>query len=802
MLGSRLGLSTRVAAYGLLFLLLSAGTAIWNTTASPSVTQPEFGNNWVAEDSCQTCHQPQHQSWQGSHHQLAMQEASEQSVLGNFNAQTFSGSQGHTHFLRKADGFWVSTTGADGQPADYPVAYTFGVEPLQQYLLALPGGRLQAFDVAWDTQKKQWFELYPGQQIEHDDALHWAGPNQNANFMCLECHTTGFKRNYDPVADRYASTWQALGVGCQSCHGPAAGHLEWLKRPTEETGHGFSSTAVDDSARREAEVCGRCHSRRAALSDGYQHANRMMDDYLPSILSPVLNEIDGKIKDEVFEYGSFVQSRMYAAGVRCTDCHNPHSAELRTTGNALCTQCHNPSGQAIRAGIDSSGLIPKNYDSPKHHRHRQDTPAAQCISCHMPARHFMVKDLRHDHSFSVPNPVQAFQLGHGDACLGCHTDMPPARLQTQFNQLFSNPQPRDNGYASALFAARDGGEGALGAVLEQLQREDLPAIRRATLLAELYRYPSQRTLRTILQALGHNEPQVREVAVSSLANLATERLQVQALSPLLQDPVRAVRIAAAWQIAQLPQTGHAAPAGFEEAIREYEQGQHSLRERPEANVNLAMLYQLDGRTQDVEPALREALKRDRRYQPARILLAQWLESQGDAQAGITLLEEGLDQSLSNPEETAEGRKHYAEKQHSSAVSTHLEPAANNTSATPPVFQQPDERHAENAALHHALAMASVRQGQRGKALNHLEKAHNQAPDNSDYLYAYAIGLHESGKQAEAEKLLDMGLKRDPTNRAIRQALLAYAAQAGDKDKTALLLRTLQAINPEDPLLAQ
>ncbi|WP_414705446.1 tetratricopeptide repeat protein [Pseudomonas sp.] len=785
-----------------MFLLLSAGLTVWFRTDSLRPIHPISGDHWVSEDSCQTCHQPQHQSWQGSHHHLAMQSANEHSVLGDFNDHTFVGQRARTHFQRKADGFWVSTTGADGQPADYPVAFTFGVEPLQQYLLALPDGRLQAFDVAWDTQKEQWFELYPDQQIEHDNALHWAGPNQNANFMCLECHTTGFKRNYDPLTDRYASTWQALGVGCQSCHGPAAGHLEWLKRPTEKAGYGFSSAAVDDSAGREAEVCGRCHSRRAALSDGYQHANRMMDDYLPSILSPVLNEIDGKIKDEVFEYGSFVQSRMYAAGVRCTDCHNPHSAELRTTGNALCTQCHNPSGQAARPGIDSSGLISKNYDSPEHHRHQQETVAAQCISCHMPARHFMVKDQRHDHSFSVPNPAQALKLGHGDACLGCHTEMPLARLQTQFKQLFSNPQSRDNGYASTLFAARHGGEGALAAVLEQLQREDLPAIRRATLLAELYRYPSQRTLRSILQALAHSEPQVREVAVSSLAALAPERLQMQALSPVLQDPVRAVRIAAAWQIAQLPQTGRAAPAGFEQAIREYEQGQRSLRERPEANVNLAMLYQLDGRTKDVEPALREALKRDRRYQPARILLAQWLESQGDAQAGIKLLEEGLNQSLDNPGETAEARENYAEKQRSSAINTHLEPTANNTSATPSVFQQPDERHAKDAALHHALAMASVRQGQRGKALNHLEKAHNQAPDNSDYLYAYAIGLHESGEKAEAEKLLDIGLKRDPTNRAIRQALLAYAAQAGDKDKTALLLRTLQAINPEDPLLAQ
>lgn len=711
-------------------------------------------DHWVSEDSCQTCHQPQHQNWQGSHHHLAMQSANEHSVLGDFNDHIFIGQRARTHFLRKADGFWVSTTGADGKPADYPVAFTFGVEPLQQYLLALPDGRLQAFDVAWDTQKEQWFELYPDQQIEHDDALHWTGPNQNANFMCIECHTTGFKRNYDPLTDRYASTWQALGVGCQSCHGPAAGHLEWLKRPTDKASHGFSSAAVDNSARREAEVCGRCHSRRAALSDGYQHANRMMDDYLPSILSPVLNEIDGKIKDEVFEYSSFVQSRMYAAGVRCTDCHNPHSAELRTTGNALCTQCHNPSGQAIRAGIDSSGLISKNYDSPEHHRHRQDTPAAQCISCHMPARHFMVKDLRHDHSFSVPNPAQAMTLGHSDACVSCHQEMSKATLAEQFKRRFDNPSPRDGGYVMALFKARHGHAGAAEALLKQLARpdHDLAAMRRATLLSELPRYPSAQAQQMAAQALEHVDPQVREVTVNSLETLADDVQKVKWLSPLLRDPVRAVRIAAAWQLAQINPSLVVGLNDFQRAINEYEQVQLTLLERPEAYLNLAMLYELSERDAQVEPALRMALQRDRQFQPARLLLAQWLELRGEPEAAEKLLTEG----------------------------TTLDPKA--------------------ADLYHALAMHLIRRDQRDKARGLLERAYELTRDSGRYAYAYAVGLYEAGRVDEALGALNARLLQDPTDRIARQALLAYAQHSGDRNKIQSLIHDLKSINPGDPLL--
>jgi predicted CXXCH cytochrome family protein len=683
-----------------------------------------------------------------------MQSANEHSVLGDFNDHTFAGQRGRTHFRRKAGGFWVSTTGADGELADYPVAYTFGVEPLQQYLLALPGGRLQAFDVAWDTQKKQWFELYPGQQIKHDDALHWTGPNQNANFMCIECHATGFKRNYDPLADHYASTWQALGVGCQSCHGPAAGHLEWVKRPTEETGYGFSSVGVGDSARREAEVCGRCHSRRAALADGYQHANRLMDDFLPSILSPVLNEIDGKIKDEVFEYGSFVQSRMYAAGVRCSDCHDPHSAELRAEGNALCTQCHNPSGQAIRPGIDSSGLISKNYDSPEHHRHQQETAAAQCISCHMPARNFMVNDLRHDHSFSVPNPAQAMKLGHSDACVNCHQDMSDADLVEQFRLRFDNPLPRDGGYAMALFKARRGKAGAAEALLKQLARpdHDLAAIRRATLLTELPRYPSVQAQQMGAQALKHVDPQVREVAVNSLENLADEVQKLKWLGPLLHDPVRAVRIAAAWQLAQISPGLVAGLNDFQPAINEYEQVQLALLERPESYLNLAMLFQLRGRDAQVEPALRMALQRDGKFQPARLLLAQWLELRAEPEKAEKLLREGI---------------------------------AHDTKA---------------ADLYHALAMHLIRRGQRDEAWVQLERAYELTRDSGHYAYAYAVGLYEAGRVSEALSTLDAHLLQNQMDRFARESLLIYAQHADDQGKIRSLIHDLKSINPTDPLL--
>ncbi len=741
----------RWLAYGFVLLLLAASLGLWfgadSSRPEPSVPAAE----WVAESSCQSCHQPQHQAWLGSHHQLAMQPASEQAVLGDFADRQVSGVDGGSRFFRKDDGFWINTTGADGLKADFRVAYAIGVEPLQQYLLELPGGHLQAFTMAWDTREQRWFDLYPDQQARPGEMLHWAGLNQNANFMCIDCHSTGFRRNYDAATQSYSSHWQALGVGCQSCHGPASGHLEWTRKADADGRYGFARSLKSGDTLQEVETCGRCHSRRAALGDGYRHAGRLMDDFLPHVLTPVLNEIDGKIKDEVFEYGSFVQSRMYAAGVRCSDCHDPHAGTLRATGNALCTQCHNPSGQAVRGGITADGLSARDYDSPAHHKHAQGTTAAQCISCHMPGRYYMVNDLRHDHSFSVPNPVQAIVLGHKDACLNCHQDMPGERLAEQFGRLFDNPAPRDGGYAAALFSVRHGQAGATKVLLEQLARSDLPAIRRATLLVELPRYPSARATLAAREALRNEAPQVREQAVEALSRLLPDRQLSKTLAPLLTDPVKAVRIASAWALAQLPLPAGHEPEGFAQALDEYEQVQQALRERPDALLNLAMLYQARGELHQVEPALREALLRDAGFHPVRTALAQLLEDQGRVQAAQALLQEGLQQG-------------------------------------------------DSAALQYAIGMTWVRQRQPAKALAALRRAHEQEREQAEYRYAYALGLYESGQPEQAIELLEQGLAEDPSNRTIRQALLAYAQRAGDRDKVQALVHGLQSINPEDPLL--
>jgi len=607
--------------YPVLIVLLLAGMAgVWwflqastprlpapvpVATAKPLVTPPPA--RMVDEQQCQGCHQAQAKDWQGSHHQLAMQAATPQTVPADFNNASFSAEGETTRFFQRGDEFWVNTPGSDGKAADFKVAYTFGIAPLQQYLIEVGGGRLQALGVAWDTQKNRWFHLYPGQGVNFKNPLHWSKPSQNANFMCVECHTTGYKRNFDAAKNTFVSQWNSLGVGCQACHGPASNHVEWAAKKGDLLHAGFAVDLKDKDATVELETCARCHARRAPLGDGFTVGKRLMDDYLPSVLTRELYALDGKIKDEVFEHGSFAQSKMAEKGVRCSNCHNPHSNELKAPGNAVCLQCHNPSGKTPYTTVDGRGLQAKNYDSIDHTRLPPGQPGSFCVDCHMPGKVYMGNDLRHDHSFSIP-------AGARDVL-------------------------RAPNYAESMAVIRGGQPGAAQALYEQLARSNLPAIQRATLLVELPNYPSEQALKLATKDLSNPAPQVRESAIRAVSALLPPPERVALYGPLLKDPVRAVRILAARDLLGVPGQGTA----WNSAIAEYEQVQSSLLERAEANLNLAMLYQASGRGGKVEAQLRSALVRDPDFFPALVTLAQWLEANGRSEEARRLIAEQLAQ---------------------------------------------------------------------------------------------------------------------------------------------------------------
>ncbi|MCH8501161.1 MAG: hypothetical protein LAT77_04505 [Aliidiomarina sp.] len=701
-------------------------------------------SEWVNEQTCQQCHQAEFDHWQGSHHHLAMLKPTARSVRGAFSDITYNSSSESFRFYQREQDYFVSVQNNANESNEFSIAYTFGWEPLQQYLVDNGDGSLQALPIGWDTEQKRWFELNLGLNIEPSNPLHWQRSAQNATLQCVECHTSGYQVQYTPATKTYQAQWQSLGVGCQACHGPAGGHLAWAEQPTSEPQKGFL-TSLRAGGGKQVDTCAQCHSRRSPLGP-QEPSTDFHDHYLLSLLTADLYEVDGKIKDEVFEYGSFIQSRMYQKGVVCSDCHNPHSGDLKAPGNGVCLQCHNPATNPPRDDFDSSGLLAVNYQSAQHHFHPEGTSGAQCSSCHMPSKVYMGNDARHDHSFSIPNPEQALALGHSDACLSCHVDDDPSVLVQAFKQRYPNFEPADGGFAEALFRARHGQPNAVDTLLLQLQRTDLPPIRYAALLAESQHYPAEPLVEKVTAALEHTSPIVRRTALDVSASFLGP-LQLQALlQRMLNDSSRSVRmVASETAIENALQSGQNIA---QDTLAEFKQVQTELQGRPEAHFSLAGFYQATQQLDFVTASIDQALSIEPGFSPAIVAKAQAYETQ-----------------------SIELSTHYLEEQ---------------------VEMWPDD-----ADLQFALSLSRIRAGSLPQGIEALQQAVALAPDNDYYAYVLAVAWYNVGYIELAQQLLRTQLTKNPQNRQLRITLMDFLDDEAEKQ---FLLQTLQLQNPYDPLI--
>ena len=394
------------------------------TGALPSIGQERDVPAYVGSETCADCHLEATEAWKGSHHEKAWTPTTPQNVLGDFDDAVFGHKGITSRFFKDGETYMIESDGPDGELTRYPVHSVVGIEPLQQYLLETEKGKLQSFDVVWDTEERRWYHLYPDQELFAGNGLHWTGPYKNWNARCAECHATDFDKNYSPEDRSYASTQQEIGVGCEACHGPGEAHLEWAGKleTSKEPWTGLSETGFTVDLSEGGEVllqqCAGCHSRREPLDDGNPLPGTPFHDaYRLSTLREGSYHADGQILDEVYVYGSFLQSKMYAKGVTCSNCHEPHSAELRAEGNGVCTQCHSEAGNP-----GFSSLLQQKYDDPSHHFHEQGSKGAQCKSCHMIERTYMGIDGRRDHSFRIPRPDLSIETRAPNSCGDCHSD--------------------------------------------------------------------------------------------------------------------------------------------------------------------------------------------------------------------------------------------------------------------------------------------------------------------------------------------------------------------------------------------
>ena len=722
--------------------------------------------DYVGSAVCAGCHESEAKAWAASQHAHAMQPATEATVLGDFNNATASHFSSKARFYRKDGRFFVSTEGKDGKEAEFAVAYTFGVEPLQQYLTEFPDGRVQVLPYAWDARPKtqggqRWFHMYPDEDIPLTDVLHWTGPQQNWNYMCAECHSTGVHKNYDAAKDRFKTTFSEVSIGCEACHGAGVGHVEWAKngRPATAPHGGFASVAAARGAvswfpdaktgspsEQTApvaggvnETCDRCHSRRGQFSEDWRPGRPLTATHLPALLTSDLFEDDGQMKDEVFNTSSFQQSKMYAKGVVCTDCHDAHSGKLKAAKSEVCSQCHDP----------------QKFASTSHTGHAQSAASPDCVACHMPARTYMVVDVRHDHSFRIPRPDISARIGTPNACAPCHADHDAAWAASAVERWHGPERKGFQTYAEAFHAARLDLPEARELLLKVARDPAAPAIARATALFDLGERPSAAVLAEIERGLKDPDPMVRIGALRAMERLPLD-LRWDKAKGALADPDRAVRMEAASLLADAPVSAmsEAERSAWDAASQEYIAAKRFNADRAEERANLARFYVKQGKADLAERELRAAIALSPRQIPPRVDLADLYRGAGREAEAEKLLRETV---AENP---------------------------------------------QAAAAHHALGLSLIRQKRYADALASLKRAAELEPSAARYAYVYGVALQSLGQMDEGRQTLAAALRANPSNVEILTALLQDALKSGDAKGALGYAERLRVLNPDDPSLAK
>ena len=753
-------LATLIAAS---VLIVAAAALLSHPTVGPGAASAQVvvdADGYVGSETCAGCHQAEHNAWRGSHHDLAMQHADDTTVLGDFDDAELAHRGVTSRFTRRGAAFVVTTEGPDGALEDFEIAFVFGVEPVQQYLVPFPGGRYQALLVGWDSRPadmggQRWVDLEADEAIAPGDPLHWTGRGFTWNMMCADCHSTNVVRNYDPDSGSYRTTFSEIDVGCEACHGPGQAHTDWAAAggPAGTQGKGLAvrfpppatwvmdpetgiaQSDTDAAGGVELQACARCHSRRAPLSDGSGPHRPFLDDYRIGLLRSDLYHPDGQILDEVFVLGSFLQSRMHRAGVRCSNCHEPHTLALRATGNALCAQCHEPA----------------RFDTAEHHFHEADSAGAACVECHMPAQTYLAVDERRDHSFRIPRPDLSLRIGTPNACTQCHSDKSDGWAEARLLE-WHGPAPATPHFGEVLHAVRRGEAGAIDRLVALAADPAQAAIVRATALSQFGPNPGPRGYRVLADNARADDPLLRLAVADALAAIAPERRIVIA-APLLGDPVRAVRVAAARAMAPVPPQG--VPADLrvvlDRATDEFLAAQRSVLDQPMTHLDLGNFHGERGRISEAEAAFRNALDLQPSFNAARLNLADLYR--------------------------ATGRDDLAEDLVREAVA--IDP--------------------EDGDAQHALGLVLVRQGRLGDAIDPLARAAALNPDSARYGLIYGLALDGLGDVAGALLALENVHRRHPGDRQVLETLIDLSMRAGDLDAALGYAQALVAIAPRDPL---
>ena len=716
---------------GLILLVVGAVAALTIHDWDVEVV-PDGSPTYVGAASCKECHNEEFCSWESSHHHFAMAKPDARTVLGDFEAKPFVSHGVETRFAERGGQYFMTTEGADGKTHEYPVAFTFGWTPLQQYVLDLGNGRMQVPAVAWDEIQKRWYSIYD-EPIPPGDELHWTGPQFTWNHMCVECHVTDFAKGFDASIDGYKTRWSEPNVSCEACHGPSSEHVAL-------EGKGGLVLNVKGRGSRQVESCAPCHSRRSRLTPTDDLSEPFLSNYDPALLTEGLYHADGQIEDEVYVWGSFMQSKMHSVGVQCSDCHDSHNGQLLREGDALCTHCHQETPPE-----EFPTLKKRVYDDVIHHGHTPETEGSACVECHMPAKNYMGIDARHDHSLRIPRPDLSVAIGTPNACNGCHEDRPPEWAAEAATRMGDGTAWETPHYGTVFAAARNNDAAAIPGLVRILHGEAAPAIVRATAALELARFPSREAIDALLDAFDDKEALVRAAAVRAMASQPWRDPSIQAdIQKLLEDPLRLVRVSAtaAWR--------GPVPEPLPAAWRELDERNAALSDRAEGAYNAAIAQERRGKPELAIVAYKHAIERDPNFFRARLNLGHLLARTG------------------------------------------------RTGEAEDVFREAVAADATNGPAYYNLGLLYADLDRWPDAMAAMAAAMPLLPYHARLRYNYGLALDKAGRGDEAGAVLKAAHDLDPNDRDILHAVVAFFVGHQNWDEALRYARLYAKLVPDDP----
>ena len=721
--------------------------------------------NFAGSQSCVECHEKEFDLWKGSDHDNAMDTAIASTVLGDFNNAEFEFNGFINKFYIRDGRYFVYTEGPDGNPGEFQVAYTFGIRPLQQYLIPFENGRYQVLPITWDTEKNEWYHMvdtvYHGQEIQPDDWLYWTNNGQNWNGMCAECHSTNLRKNYNPETHVYNTTWSEIDVSCEACHGPGSNHNEWAEFSKIEkkayNNYGLVVQTSNISSRELVDQCAYCHARRTSFDDFIHPRNDLFDIISPHLPTEPYYFPDGQILEEDYVYGSFTQSKMHQNNVRCTNCHDVHSLNLKFDGNKLCQQCHKK----------------EKYDNYEHHFHKnfneEGEPlvlndgntivkvgeGAQCVACHMPGRYFMGVDYRRDHSMRIPRPDLSEKLGTPNACNQCHTDQTSEWAASYTEKWY--PESNLFHFGESIFLAQQNDTIAIDLLVNLINSELTSPLIKATATSYLVNFLNDETMALSRELLKDKEALVRREAIRSFVPNDAEDL-IQSLAPLLFDSTKMIRMEAAYSLSGVP---------FENfdsiqrnqltiAIDEYIAAMEYTADFAASRHNLGNIYGNLGQTEKAIENYNEAIKIDNQFFPAKVNLAMLYNNIGrNNEAELLLKDVANINSNDGNTQYSLGLLLAEEKKYEEAV-VHLENAAKLLPG--------------NARVFYNLGLLQDFLGDKQAAQTSLITAKNIEPDNLSFQVALIDFYLKQKEYSKAKPLAIEYKENNPDDQSVDQLI--------------------------------